>query len=514
MEFDLLIQGGLVVDGTGAPARVGDVGIVAGRIAAMGNLKGARAGRLVDARGKAVAPGLIDVHVHSELERLGGPDQFCGVVQGVTTEVMQPDGFAWAPLNRERFAEVRDYLQVFYGDKLPAFDPGSPGDYLDQFRGRVPGNLVPQVPHLPIRVQVMGWAERPATDAEIEQMLPLVRQWLDLGAVALATGLEYQPTAWADLRELVALSRPVAERGGIYVTHQRGYFAFVERGLRETFAVGRGAGIPVHVSHLALTETAAALLDEGLGGGVDASFEMYPYAASNTHLMMMLPDWAQAGGHAAVMARLQDPQTWARMAPEIAERLTHRGRVVLSGVESGADVEGQALGDLAAAAGQPPVEMLRRLLLAHGGRALVVYHWPPGLDGEAILRRTVQHPVYMAGSDGLYPGSRPHPRGFGSFARLLGPYVRQGWLTLEQAVRKLTGYPAERFRIRDRGLLRPGLAADVIVFDPAAVADAATFANGRQAAVGMDLVLVNGVDVVRGGRPTGALPGRMLAPLA
>jgi N-acyl-D-amino-acid deacylase len=514
MEFDLLIRGGLVVDGSGAPGQVADVGIQGGKIAAVGDLAGAVAGRVLEAKGRVVAPGLIDVHVHSELERLGGQEQFCGLLQGVTTELMSPDGFAWAPLSPERFAEVRDYLQVFYGDKLPAFDSGSPADFLAQFAGRIPGNVVPQVPHLPIRVQVMGWAQRPATEEEIAQMLPLVRQWLDLGAVALATGLEYQPTAWSDLRELVALSRPVAERGGIYVTHQRGYWDHVERGLKETIAVGREAGIPVHVSHLAVTDAAIGLMAEAVAGGSDLSFEMYPYPASCTHLMMVLPGWAQSGGHAAVMARLADSDQRSRMAEETEQSLRARGRVMLAGVDGGAELEGRYLDELAREAGKPMAEFMFDLLRAHGGRALVVYHWPPERDGEALLRRTVQHPLFMGGSDGLYAAGRPHPRGFGTFARFLGPYVREGVLPLEQMVHKLSGYPAERFRIKDRGLLRPGLAADVIVFDPQRLEDRATFGMGRQNPVGMETVLVNGVVAVAGGTPTGALPGRVLAPLA
>jgi N-acyl-D-amino-acid deacylase len=514
VEFDLLIRGGLVVDGSGAPGQVADVGVRGERIAAVGDLAGAVAGRVLEAQGRVVAPGLIDVHVHAELERLGGRDQFCGLLQGVTTELMSPDGFAWAPLSPERFAEVRDYLQVFYGDQLPAFNSASPADFLAQFAGRIPGNLVPQVPHLPIRVQVMGWAQRPATAEEIAQMLPLVRQWLDLGAVALATGLEYQPTMWSDLRELAALSRPVAERGGIYVTHQRGYWTHVERGLKETLAVGREAGIPVHVSHMAMTDTTESLVAEAVARGSDLSFEMYPYPAACTHLMMVLPGWAQAGGHAAVMARLADPGQRARMAEETERSLRERGRVLLAGVERGAELEGRYLDELAGEAGKPQAEFLFDLLLAHGGRALVVYHWPPERDGEALLRRTVQHPLFMGGSDGLFAAGRPHPRGFGSFARFLGPFVREGVVPLEQMVRKLSGYPAERFRIKDRGLLRPGLAADVIIFDPQRLADTATFGHGRQEATGMETVLVNGVAALEGGRPTGALPGRVLAPLA
>jgi len=510
MEFDVLIRGGLLVDGTGSPAMPGDLGIVGDRIAAVGRLEGATGGVVLEAGGKVIAPGFIDPHSHAELARLGGVDQFCGIEQGVTTELLSPDGFSWAPLSPARMQEVRDFLHVFYGDPGLSWDWRTVDEYLSLFRGRVPGNLVPQVPHLSIKVEAMGWENRPATDAELGYMKRMTREWLDAGAVALAVGLEYQPTSSSPLSELVELSKLVAERGGIYVTHQRGYWYRLERGTRESLRIGKEAGIPVHISHLAVEERTAALLSDGLAAGVDLSFDLYPYAAACTHLMMMLPEWAQAGGYAAVMARLADPGERARMREETAHRVAERGEIVLAGVENGAELEGRLLGDLAREAGMADVDYLFDLLRTHGGRVLALYHWEARLDREGIVRRSLSHPLYVACTDGIFAGTRPHPRGFGSFPRLVGKYVRDGTLTLEQAVRKVSGYTAERLRVPERGLLRPGLAADVVVFDAATVVDRATFGNGRQAPEGIDHVLVGGQLALTNGRPTGVLAGRVV----
>lgn len=510
MQFDIIIRGGTVVDGTGAPARVADVGLQGDRVAAVGNLSGAGAGQVIEATGRIVAPGFIDVHSHAELARLGGENQMTGLRQGVTTELISPDGFSWAPLSPKRLQEEREYLQVFYGDAPVGWDWHSVADYLSIFKGRVPGNMVPQVPHHAIKVEVTGWETRPATTDEIEAMKPLVREWLDAGAVALAVGLEYQPSSSSSLEELVVLSKLVAERGGVYVTHQRGYWGRLERGTRETFRVAKEANLPVHISHLAVEEHTAALLQEGLDAGVDLSLDLYAYSAACTHLLMMLPDWAQAGGHAAAMARLCDPAARARMRPETAQRIAERGTITLSYVENGPEFEGHTLGELASAAHMSDVDFMFDLLATHGGRVLAVYHWTDDIDHEAILRRTMRHPRYMACTDGIFPGSRPHPRGFGTFPRIVGQYVRNGVLTIEEAVRKVSGYPAERFCLKDRGRLQPAMAADIVIFDPATVADRATYENGRAHPEGIDCVLVNGQIALADGRPTGTLAGRVL----
>lgn len=510
MDFDVLITGGDVVDGSGAPRRRLDVGISEGRVVAVDRLAGSAAARVIDARGLTVAPGFIDVHVHSELARLGGVDQFAGVLDGVTTELMSPDGFSWAPLSRDRLREVKDYLQVFYGDPDIGWDWASVAEYLALFTGRTPNHLVPQAPHLAIKVAAMGWNAGPPSHEEARVMRSYLVEWLDAGAVGMAAGLEYQPGALSELSELVDLCSVVAAAGGVYAPHQRGYWSRVESGCRESFEIGRRSGVKVHISHLAIDDAAAGLLDEAQASGVDVTFDMYPYSAACTHLLMMLPEWAQAGGYHASMERLTSPSERERLRPETAARIAERGEITLSSVETGEELEGRSLGDLATASGKEDVDFLFDLLAGHAGRALAVYHWPESVDGEAILRRTIAHPLYMGSTDGIYMGSRPHRRGFGTFARIAGEHVRGGTLTLEQAVRKVTALPAERFALNDRGVIKVDMAADITVFDPGTLADKSTWENPRVAPSGIAHVLVEGEAVVSGGQVTGALPGRIV----
>lgn len=510
MDFDVLIKGGEVVDGTGSPRRQADVGVKDGRIAAIDHLDGVDAAEAINASGLAVSPGFIDVHVHSELARLGGIDQFAGVLDGVTTELMSPDGFSWAPLTPERLREVKDYLQVFYGDPDIGWDWTSVAGYLSLFPGRIPNHLVPQAPHLPIKVAAMGWEPGDPTAEQMAAMKRHLAEWLDAGAVGMAAGLEYQPGALSSVDELVELCRVVASVGGVYAPHQRGYWSRVARGSRESFEVGRRSGVKVHISHLAVEEAAAALLDEAQASGVDVSFDMYPYSAANTHLLMMLPEWAQAGGYDASMALLTSSTGRARLRPETAERIAERGVITLSCVEGGEALEGKSVGALARESQQEDVDLLFDLLAAHAGRALAIYHWPEAVDGERILRDTLSHPWYIGSTDGIYMGTRPHRRGFGTFARIVGEHVRGGTMTLESAVRKVSGLPAERFSLRDRGLLEVGKWADITVFDPATLADGGTWENGRAAPSGIAHVFVDGEPVVRDGRPTGSLPGKVV----
>ena len=440
--------------------------------------------------------------------RIGGRDQFAGVLDGVTTELLAPDGFGWAPLSPARVDEVKEYLQVFYGDADIGWDWRTPAEYLSIFRGRIPNNLVPQAPHLAIKVGAMGWQPGMPSEQQLGTMRQALEQWLTAGAVGLAAGLEYQPGALSPTEELVALCRIVSEAGGVYAPHQRGYWGRLAQGSAESFEIGRRSGVKVHISHLAVDDAADQLLDEALASDVDVSFDMYPYTAGCTHLLMMLPEWAQAGGYRASMSRLSSGGEGLRA--EMAARIAERGVITLSSVEGGEALEGRSLGALAEEAGRSDVDELLELLAGHSGRALAVYHWPAGIDGEGIIRRTLAHRLYIGSTDGIYMGTRPHRRGFGTFARIVGEYVRDGTLTLEQAVRKVSGLPAARFSVGDRGLLRPGMAADVTVFDPATLADRSTWENGRVAPAGIEHVLVNGETVVAGGRLTGALPGKIV----
>ena len=515
MDFDILIRSGLVVDGTGtSPAHAADVGIRGDRVAAIGRLEGARAATVVDAAGRAVAPGFIDVHVHSEIALLGGPHRYGGLLQGVTTHLLAPDGFGWAPLPHQPAVELWEATEFAYGKADLALDWPTPEAYLDIFKGNTPANVVPQVPHCAVRLAAMGWEARTARPDELEKMRAGVRRWLEAGAVCLCLGLEYQPSAYADTHELIELSKVAQEYGAIYAAHIRIRETSVQAAWRETMEIGQMAGIPVHISHTAVSDVTEPLLDEA-ARTCDLTIESYMYPASCTHLVMMLPNWAQGGGPAGIRRRLQDPATRAQMAAALEERVVEgasRGaRAVFAANQTGRYI-GLSVPEAAEAAGMPLGEFALRTLEEESPYALMVYHQGgTPADHAALVRRTIRHPRMMVASDGIYHGQRPHPRGYGCFARALRLGVRElQAVSLEEAVHKMTGFPAERFRIPERGVLAEGRPADVVVFDPATVADGATFAAPYGEPAGVDAVLVNGEVVVRQGRPTGRLPGRVI----
>lgn len=518
MDFDLVIRGGSVVDGTGdRRAFRADVGISGDRIAAVDRLDGASAARVIGASGHIVSPGFIDAHVHSEAALRGGPGREGSVLQGVTTHLTAPDGFGWAPLAPEGSRDLWRATAFAYGNADFAPDWRTAGDYLDGFAGSTPVNVVAMAPHQAIRFAVLGWEPRAATDAELDRMRDLVRHWMDAGAVGLSTGLDYQPAASSDTRELVELCRVVRRYGGVYAAHQRYTALGRAAAWRESIEVGRQAGVPVCVSHERVDDESEPLLADA-AAACDLSFDSYLYPAGSTHLLYGLPLADQAGGPDAVLERLADPAYRERLARHLeaplAESVAGGARAYFSATRTGRHV-GRSLADLAAARGRSLGETAVDLIREEVPDALLVYH--RGLTDEAfeqVTRATIAHPAMTVASDGIYHAPLPHPRGFGCFARILRYFVRElRAITLEEAIHKMSGFPAERYRLRDRGRLAAGYGADVVVFDPATVADRATWEEPRLPPVGIQTVIVNGEPVVEQGRFAGRLPGRVLRPL-
>lgn len=511
LTFDLVIRNGTVADGTGAPAFRADIGVRDGVIAAVGRLDGAVAAETIEADGKVVAPGFIDVHVHSELALLGGRDRYAPLKMGVTTQLSGPDGFSWAPLAGVRFQEMKQMLHVFYeDDRLNDMERLTVEEYLDLFRGGIPSNLVLQAPHGAIRCAVMGWDDRAATEEELKQMEAYTRQWMEAGAKSLCTGLDYEPMRRADTRELVRLARVAAQYGGVYVAHQRGYAEKASVGCAETFQIAREANVPVHISHFALNEESEQLVDAALREGLAVTFDMYPYPAGCTHLLMGLPESLQLGPPQRIMERLRDPQVRSSMKAHI-ERAFPLDRVVFAAVGSqeATGWEGKSLGEVTELLGMPLEDAVAHILLETRLQALMIYHWPQERYGE--LERTFRHPAHMVSTDGIYVGEKPHPRGFGTYPKVLGQYVREhGWLTLEQAIYKMTGFPARTFRLTKRGTIAEGHYADLVVFDAEVIDGPATFAQPRRDPVGIEYVIVNGRIAVEHGQTRGGLHGRIV----
>ena len=511
--LDWLLTSGTVIDGTGSPGARADVGLAGGRIVAVGSLAGREARRTVDVAGSVVCPGFIDVHAHSEFSILRGDAIEARLRQGVTTDLLAPDGFAYAPASPSRQADLVAYLEVFNGPPDEDWEWSDPEQYLGLFEGRAGINVVPQVGFLAIRAEAVGWDPRPADPSEIRHMEDLIRQGMETGASGIQVGLDYFPSGHADTDELIAMARVVAEYGGVYSSHVRGIRGDVAAGVEEALEVGRRSGVAIHISHLFGSEELYQLLTDACEAGMDVTFDAYPYMAASSHLAFCLPRWFDDGPPDRLVSKLGDPAVRAALAPHIEEFfrsfVPDPANAYFSAIPDGPyqHLQGRPITDAVGLVGPTVAEVVCTLLAESRLRVLMVYRW----NDEAKLRRAMTHPLGMMGSDGLFRGTHPHPRGFGAHARMLAHLVRdRGWLELPDAIRRMTSMPADRYGLDDRGVIRPGAAADVTVFDPDRIQDRATFDNGRATAEGVSHVFVNGEAAIESGRLSHTSAGRVL----
>ncbi|MET7329416.1 D-aminoacylase [Nonomuraea sp. NPDC005650] len=509
MRFDVVINGGRVLDGTGAPPYRADVAVAGGKIAAIGRLGGAEAETVIDATGRFIAPGFVDCHAHGDAAVFDPVVQRAALRQGVTTFVLGQDGLSFAPGSAAAVAYASRYFAAVNGP-LALDGPLTVGELLGGYDRAVALNTAYLLPHGTIRYDVMGPSPDPASPDDLTAMLRHVERGLEDGAVGLSTGLEYLPGRYATAEELAALCAPL---GGLpYVTHMRAYGQRAGVGMTEVMDIAERSGAAVHVSHLhGPADVLLPLVEEALGKGVDLTFDTYPYLRGNTILaMVVLPDSVPGAetDRALEMIASDELDAWWPTLDAVWPRLT------VSHAPGMEWAEGLTIVAAAERDGSPPAEFCRRLLTETRLEAGVVSARPDeGPEGEESVRRMLRHPSHTGGSDGIYVGGHPHPRGFGAFARFLGRHVRElaDW-TWEQAIVHLASHPARRFGLTDRGLVRGGFAADVVVFDPAVVGDRATYEDPRTLAAGVDDVLVSGVRVLAGGELTGATPGRALHP--
>ncbi|HEV2782608.1 MAG TPA: D-aminoacylase [Actinophytocola sp.] len=522
--MDIVVRGALVVDGTGSPGRRADVGIQNGRIAAVG--AGPSGNRVIDAEGLVLAPGFIDMHSHSDIQVLANPDHLAKISQGVTLEVLGQDGLSYAPVDDRTLDGLRAQL-VGWNDDPPGFDWSwrGVGEYLDRLDRGIAVNAAYLLPQGTIRMLVVGYESRRPTGSELDAMRELVATGMAEGAMGMSSGLTYTPGMYADTDELVALCEVVGRLGGYYSPHHRSYGAGALEAYAEMVDVSRRSGCPLHLAHATMNFPVnagragelLALLDEAIADGCDVSLDTYPYLPGATYLSALLPSWAAEGGPDATLARLSDPDTRERIRIDLEEVGSDGcmgvpvdwAWIEINGVRrpENAQLVGHSVAESARRAGRPPTEFFFDTLIAERLGTSCLMH----VGHEDNVRTIMRHPVHTGGSDGLLVGERPHPRAWGTFPRYLGHYVRElGVLGLEECVSHLTGRAARRLRLTDRGLIREGYAADLVLFDPDTVADTATFDNPRQPATGIPYVLVNGVPVIDDGRPTGALPGHSI----
>lgn len=499
-SVDTLIRNARVLDGAGNPWRLGDVAIRGDRITAVGRLDGVSAKTTVDARGLTLAPGFIDTHSHGIGGIRAGSQAENYIRQGVTTIIEGPDGSAPLPLGPFLDALAKKPLAVNYGSLTG---------------------------HNSIRQAVMGTANRHATEEEIGRMKTLAIESMRQGAFGISTGLFYVPGNYAPTEEVIAIARAVAPLGGIHTSHMRDEAAKLLDSLRETIRIGEEGGLPTQLTHhkvigkdnWGLSRETLRLVLEARARGVDVTIDQYPYTASSTGTGALFPQWSMAGGGAALRERLAAPEQRRRIKDEIVHRIMHdRGagdpkNVVMASCGFDHRLSGKSLAGIARERGREPTpenaaETAIEIQLAGGCSA--VYHAISEEDVERIMR----FPYTMIASDGFIPtfgDGVPHPRSYGTFARVLGSYVRERHLlTLEEAVRKMSSLPAQRFGLQDRGLVKPGMKADLVLFDPETIADKATFLEPHQYAVGVHSVWVNGVCELAAGKRTAVHGGQVL----
>jgi N-acyl-D-amino-acid deacylase len=528
--YDLVILNGTVYDGRGGPGVRADVAISGDRIAAVGNLAGARAARVVDATGLAVAPGFINTLSWATTSLIHDGRGLSDLVQGVTLVVFG-EGSSGGPLNEAMRAEQ----QAAQSDIRFDIEWTTLGEYLEYLERRgVSPNVASHVGATTVRIHELGYEDRAPTPAELDRMRALVRHAMEEGALGVGTSLIYAPAFYASTDELIALATEAGRYGGIYTSHMRSEGNAFLDALDELITIAREANVPAQVYHLKAAgeanwpkmDTAIARIEAARAEGLRITAEMYTYTAGATGLNAAMPPWVQEGGFAEWRRRLQDPAIRARVAEEMRTPTDEweslyllagdPDRVVLVSFreDSLQHLTGRTLGDVARMRGTSPEETAMDLVVQDGSRVGAVYH----LMSEENVRRQVQLPWMAFGSDasalapeGVFLRSNPHPRAYGNFARLLGKYVRdEGLVPLEDAIRRLTSFPATTHGLRHRGALEPGYHADVVVFDPATITDHATFAEPHQLATGVVHVWVNGEQVIRDGEHTGATPGRVV----
>jgi N-acyl-D-aspartate/D-glutamate deacylase len=523
-DYDILIRNGRLVDGAGNPSFEGDLAIRDGKIAAMGKLDGRTAKRVIEARGLVVAPGFIDMHNHSDYTLLADGDAQSFIRQGVTTMILGEGGSA-APVGGHQQEKLRDITWTDFKGYFARLE-----------RQGISTNIGTYVGSSQIWTYVRGERAGPPSAGEIEEMQRLVREAMQQGALGVASSLSGPPGSWIDTDTLVAMCKAAAPYGGIYSTHMRTEGQGVFQSVAEAIDIGRRAGVPVDIIHLKLADhklwgqmpELISTIQQARANGQDVTANVYPYRAGQNDLASIIPPWAHDGGTAAMIARLKDPSLHARLKNEIEhgipgsdwyDHYTATGSwegMLLVSLSNPAykKFEGRRMNEVIASIGGDPIDVLFRLLEDNNGSVPTIYFH----HDEKDMMTALAQPFISIGSDGTAVATsgptfrgHPHPRYFGTFPRVLGRYVReQKVLTLEDAIRKMTSENAIKIHIYDRGLLRPGMAADVTVFNPATIIDNATYENPWQYASGVEYVIVNGALVLNHGEHTHARPGKVL----
>jgi dihydroorotase/N-acyl-D-amino-acid deacylase len=527
--FDVVIRNGHIIDGTGSPWYSGDVGIINGRIAQIGVLTDAPAKRVIDAQGKVVAPGFIDMLGQSELSILVNPHLPSKIFQGITTEITG-EGGSIAPLNKKLIAADRGGFSHY---KVKP-DWLTLQEYFARLEKQGMGiNMASYVGATQVRRVVLGDVNRAPTAEELDRMKALVREAMEQGAVGISTALQYAPAPYAKTEELIALASEAAKYGGVYATHMRSEGDAIDDALDEAFRIGREAKIPVEIWHLKAAgkqnwnrmPEIVARIEAARASGVDVSANTYAYPAWFNSFSAFIPPWAHDGGEMKMVERLKDPAVRARIRKEMMtpdstwdnewQEIPGPEAILVSVVQNPKllPLQGKTIKAIADERGKDGIDTIMDLLIDDPGMSVAVFAMSEKDIALALQQPwvSVDNDSQGTAPDGLLGKEHPHPRAYGTFPRILRKYVREDkLLTLPDAIRKFSALPAQRMRLTDRGVLKQGLWADIVVFDPEKIRDVATFENPNQLSEGMEFVLVNGVPVIEGGKMTNALPGKVL----
>ncbi len=529
-KFDILLKNARVIDGTGNPYYLADIGLSGRRIARIERRIHADADRIVDAKGLVVSPGFLDVHTHDDMYLMVKPTGDDKILQGVTTIVVGNCGFSVGPISDDHRTEIMAFLQVAGAKYLNEKDTNinSLDDYLKKLEALKPGiNVMSLVGHSSIRVAVMGVDNRLPTTAELARMKELVAESMRAGACGLSSGLIYAPGNFADIAELTELAKAVAPFNGLYTTHLRSEGDVEFEAIREAIKIGEDAGIPTHISHHKIAgkqnwgnsvET-LNMIAEARERGIQITCDQYPYRAGSTFLAAALPPSVLAGGYEAFAERMENPEFRAGII-ETIENDTEKGwqnmikdagfdGIVVASAPQHKSYAGKSLTHIAEKENKSPYDVLFDTVMVEQHRAIAILF----MIGDEDIERIMKSPFTMTGSDGI-PGfgkENQHPRQAGTFPKVLGRYAREkGVLSLEEAIRKMTSFPAQTFGLKRKGLLKEGFDADIVVFDPETIIDRATYEDSYAVPEGISFVLVNGQVAMENGRITGANSGTVL----
>jgi N-acyl-D-amino-acid deacylase len=525
--YDLLIRNAKVVDGTGNPWFKGDVAVAGASIAAVGRVTG-EAARVIEANGLCVCPGFIDVHAHGDFTPFDKTVVDYKLRQGITTEVNGNCGFSAAPVHPSTVGLVRKYVEGFIAPEQGVpWNWRSLGEYLDTIaQARLAINIAPLIGHGALRAAAMGYEQRAPSAAELDTMQALTRESMQQGAFGLSTGLVYVPGTYAQTDEIIDIATVAARYGGLYATHMRNEGERLFEAFDEAIQIGRHAEIPVQISHhkaagkpnYGKIRTTLKRLEDERAQGLDITVDQYPYTASSTTLASLLPPWAQVGGVPKILERLRDPATRREISTAMIADPRHgknmiRGcdwdEILIASVKSARNkaCEGKSLQQIAEMRGEEPMESALDLLVDEEcAVAMIMFTM-----AEEDVRTVMRHPATMIGTDGIWSHGKPHPRIYGTYPRILGTYVRQECLlSIEEAVRKMTAFPAQKFGLWKKGIVREGMDADLVIFNPETIAERSTFQDPHQYPAGLPYVILNGQVVVDQERYTGKLAGQLV----